>query len=249
FEWNSAYRGHRGARRARCDREVAQSSTQNQVRHEHNKGISSIASFPTPTTRVRHRSRRDLLLPDICEEGGGGATSSSSSHALGLCEGGFRWSECCASQRGSDGVITGSFQLRRDEPRDGTVDGRSETHCDQQSEMSFKTEKRNVTGDRGVCSCTGICQQIVESIVIGKPQKIFFFVAALSMKCAPSECVMIGDDVRDDVGGAIEAGMMGMLVRSGKYRAGDEMKIGLSSELVVEDVRAAVKVVLASVGS
>uniref|UniRef100_H2YI78 Haloacid dehalogenase-like hydrolase domain-containing protein 2 n=1 Tax=Ciona savignyi TaxID=51511 RepID=H2YI78_CIOSA len=113
-------------------------------------------------------------------------------------------------------------------------------------------KKRNVTGDRGVCSCTGICQQIVESIVIGKPQKIFFFVAALSMGgcgCPLYGCVMIGDDVRDDVGGAIEAGMMGMLVRSGKYRAGDEMKIGLSSELVVEDVRAAVKVVLASVGS
>uniref|UniRef100_H2YI79 Haloacid dehalogenase-like hydrolase domain-containing protein 2 n=1 Tax=Ciona savignyi TaxID=51511 RepID=H2YI79_CIOSA len=92
----------------------------------------------------------------------------------------------------------------------------------------------------------------VESIVIGKPQKIFFFVAALSMGgcgCPLYGCVMIGDDVRDDVGGAIEAGMMGMLVRSGKYRAGDEMKIGLSSELVVEDVRAAVKVVLASVGS
>uniref|UniRef100_H2YI80 Haloacid dehalogenase-like hydrolase domain-containing protein 2 n=1 Tax=Ciona savignyi TaxID=51511 RepID=H2YI80_CIOSA len=88
----------------------------------------------------------------------------------------------------------------------------------------------------------------VESIVIGKPQKIFFFVAALSMGDWIIECVMIGDDVRDDVGGAIEAGMMGMLVRSGKYRAGDEMKIGLSSELVVEDVRAAVKVVLASVG-
>uniref|UniRef100_H2YI81 Haloacid dehalogenase-like hydrolase domain-containing protein 2 n=1 Tax=Ciona savignyi TaxID=51511 RepID=H2YI81_CIOSA len=90
----------------------------------------------------------------------------------------------------------------------------------------------------------------VESIVIGKPQKIFFFVAALSMGgcgCPFYGCVMIGDDVRDDVGGAIEAGMMGMLVRSGKYRAGDEMKIGLSSELVVEDVRAAVKVVLASV--
>lgn len=36
---------------------------------------------------------------------------------------------------------------------------------------------------------------------------------------------MIGDDFRQDVHGAIELGMRGVLVRTGKYRSGDEAKI------------------------
>jgi ribonucleotide monophosphatase NagD (HAD superfamily) len=35
---------------------------------------------------------------------------------------------------------------------------------------------------------------------------------------------MIGDDVRDDCGGAIAAGLKGYLVRTGKYRSGDETR-------------------------
>lgn len=33
---------------------------------------------------------------------------------------------------------------------------------------------------------------------------------------------MIGDDARDDVVGAISSGMKGILVKTGKYRVGDE---------------------------
>ena len=35
--------------------------------------------------------------------------------------------------------------------------------------------------------------------------------------CEPEETVMIGDDCRDDVGGAQNAGMRGILVKTGKY--------------------------------
>lgn len=37
---------------------------------------------------------------------------------------------------------------------------------------------------------------------------------------------MIGDDVRQDVGGAMALGMRGVLVQTGKYRSGDEHSIG-----------------------
>jgi len=40
----------------------------------------------------------------------------------------------------------------------------------------------------------------------------------------PNQAVMIGDDALDDVNGAINAGLKGILVKSGKYRPGDEEK-------------------------
>ncbi|XP_056146957.1 haloacid dehalogenase-like hydrolase domain-containing protein 2 [Lampris incognitus] len=65
-----------------------------------------------------------------------------------------------------------------------------------------------------------------KATVVGKPEKTFFTQALSELHCSPDEAVMIGDDVRDDVGGAQSAGMLGILVRTGKYRAGDEGKIG-----------------------
>ncbi|RLN98912.1 hypothetical protein BBJ28_00006113 [Nothophytophthora sp. Chile5] len=43
----------------------------------------------------------------------------------------------------------------------------------------------------------------------------------------PEEAVMIGDDVRQDVHGAMALGMHGVLVQTGKYRKGDEDQIGV----------------------
>uniref|UniRef100_A0A8B9NX47 Haloacid dehalogenase-like hydrolase domain-containing protein 2 n=2 Tax=Apteryx owenii TaxID=8824 RepID=A0A8B9NX47_APTOW len=56
-----------------------------------------------------------------------------------------------------------------------------------------------------------------EATVVGKPEKTFFLEALRGTDCAPEEAVMIGDDCRDDVGGAQNAGMRGILVRTGKY--------------------------------
>ncbi|XP_010162612.1 haloacid dehalogenase-like hydrolase domain-containing protein 2, partial [Antrostomus carolinensis] len=56
-----------------------------------------------------------------------------------------------------------------------------------------------------------------KATVVGKPEKTFFLEALRGTDCAPEEAVMIGDDCRDDVGGAQNAGMRGILVRTGKY--------------------------------
>ncbi|XP_071787981.1 haloacid dehalogenase-like hydrolase domain-containing protein 2 [Asterias amurensis] len=61
--------------------------------------------------------------------------------------------------------------------------------------------------------------------VVGKPEKTFFTEALRSLGCSPEEAVMIGDDARDDVQGAIQAGLKGILVNTGKYRPGDEDNI------------------------
>lgn len=63
----------------------------------------------------------------------------------------------------------------------------------------------------------------VKAEVVGKPT-IGFFKAALG-EIDPTQAVMIGDDVKDDIAGAQAAGIKGILVQTGKYRAGDENTI------------------------
>lgn len=62
--------------------------------------------------------------------------------------------------------------------------------------------------------------------VVGKPEPLFFEEAISSAKVNEgkgfvlADIVMIGDDVRDDVLGAVDAGLRGVLVRTGKYLSG-----------------------------
>lgn len=58
-------------------------------------------------------------------------------------------------------------------------------------------------------------------VVCGKPSGDFFRLACRQIERDPAEVVMVGDDVRSDVGGAIDAGLRGVLVRTGKFRSDD----------------------------
>lgn len=68
----------------------------------------------------------------------------------------------------------------------------------------------------------------VKAEVVGKPEASFFSSAlsTLNMKFDTQlelqGLCMIGDDVRDDVLGAINCGMMGCLVKTGKFTSKDE---------------------------
>jgi len=68
----------------------------------------------------------------------------------------------------------------------------------------------------------------VKAEVVGKPEASFFSSAlsTLNMKfdtqLGLQDLCMIGDDVRDDVLGAINCGMMGCLVKTGKFTSKDE---------------------------
>jgi HAD superfamily hydrolase (TIGR01458 family) len=57
-----------------------------------------------------------------------------------------------------------------------------------------------------------------EAFVVGKPARSFFAAALADLQAEPQAAVMVGDDVEADVGGAIAAGLRGVLVRTGKYR-------------------------------
>ena len=58
----------------------------------------------------------------------------------------------------------------------------------------------------------------IAPVVLGKPDRPFF---AAALGKLGAEALMIGDDIRGDIGGAQGAGICGLLVRSGKFRPQD----------------------------
>ncbi|MFA4826419.1 MAG: TIGR01458 family HAD-type hydrolase [Methanoregula sp.] len=56
------------------------------------------------------------------------------------------------------------------------------------------------------------------AIVMGKPSKTFFDLALNDMGLRNEQVAMIGDDIFTDIGGAHNAGMRSILVRTGKFR-------------------------------
>ena len=83
-----------------------------------------------------------------------------------------------------------------------------------------------------------------DAIVFGKPSEAFFAAALRSAGCAAEEAIMIGDDVESDVGGAMTAGIDGILVCTGKYKPGDEKSIDPPPSYVADDLAAAADYIL-----
>lgn len=82
----------------------------------------------------------------------------------------------------------------------------------------------------------------ISAEVIGKPGRAMFDLACASLGLPATQVAMIGDDRVADVDGAEAAGLQGWLVRTGKYRAGDER--GIEARCAA-DVREAVRRLLA----
>ena len=57
-----------------------------------------------------------------------------------------------------------------------------------------------------------------EATVIGKPSPAFFDAALAELGVEAADTAMVGDDVEADVGGALDAGLDAVLVRTGKVR-------------------------------
>jgi HAD superfamily hydrolase (TIGR01458 family) len=63
-----------------------------------------------------------------------------------------------------------------------------------------------------------------DAVICGKPSAAYF-AAALAVLGVPGDrAAMVGDDVVNDVDGARAAGVVGVLVKTGKYLPGDESK-------------------------
>lgn len=84
--------------------------------------------------------------------------------------------------------------------------------------------------------------------IVGKPAGPFFLGALAELGVAPADAVLIGDDLRDDIGGAQAAGIPAMLVRTGKFRPADEDHPDIRPTRVVDDFPAAVAAILELAG-
>jgi len=73
-----------------------------------------------------------------------------------------------------------------------------------------------------------------DAVVVGKPAEAFFGAAMADMGL--ERAVMIGDDVEADVGGAMAAGLPGVLVRTGKYRE-DALSARVTPTAIVDSIR------------
>jgi len=71
-------------------------------------------------------------------------------------------------------------------------------------------------------------------ITVGKPAQPFFQAALNDIPA--SRALMVGDDVEADVGGAMAAGLLGVLVRTGKYREDALAASGVEPTAVVDSI-------------
>lgn len=80
----------------------------------------------------------------------------------------------------------------------------------------------------------------VTAEIAGKPAPAFFAAALAELGVAAGEAALIGDDLADDIGGAQAAGIDAILVRTGKFRPGDDAHPEIRPAAVVDDFGEAV---------
>lgn len=76
----------------------------------------------------------------------------------------------------------------------------------------------------------------VQAMLIGKPSPDFFQVALDELGLPAGQVAMIGDDIDADVGGGQQAGLQGVLVKTGKYRASYCDASAIRPDLVLDSV-------------
>ena len=75
-----------------------------------------------------------------------------------------------------------------------------------------------------------------EADVVGKPAPSFFELALSDLGVTADRVAMVGDDVEADVGGAMDAGLAGILVRTGKYREDLVRDSGIEPTATVDSI-------------
>ncbi|HYB29769.1 MAG TPA: TIGR01458 family HAD-type hydrolase [Solirubrobacteraceae bacterium] len=75
-----------------------------------------------------------------------------------------------------------------------------------------------------------------EAYVVGKPARAFFAEVLSDLGTSAAATAMIGDDIESDIGGALNAGLAAILVRTGKYREQQVRESGIEPTIVVDSI-------------
>lgn len=75
-----------------------------------------------------------------------------------------------------------------------------------------------------------------EAFVVGKPSAGFFDSVLGDLGRERGEVAMVGDDIESDIGGALEAGLRAVLVRTGKYREDFAAASGIEPTATIDSI-------------
>jgi HAD superfamily hydrolase (TIGR01458 family) len=75
-----------------------------------------------------------------------------------------------------------------------------------------------------------------EAYVVGKPARGFFDEVLRGLGVDADAAAMVGDDIESDIGGAMRAGLAGILVRTGKYREDAARGSGIEPTVTVDSI-------------
>jgi HAD superfamily hydrolase (TIGR01458 family) len=75
-----------------------------------------------------------------------------------------------------------------------------------------------------------------EAFVVGKPAAGFFDMVLGDLGAERSAVAMVGDDVETDIGGALDAGVAAVLVRTGKYREDFVRESGIEPTATIDSI-------------
>jgi HAD superfamily hydrolase (TIGR01458 family) len=76
-----------------------------------------------------------------------------------------------------------------------------------------------------------------KATVIGKPSEEFFRLVLEDLGQTPASVMVVGDDIESDVGGGQQAGLRGVLVRTGKYREAQVAASPVKPDYVIDSIQ------------
>ncbi|MDH7594209.1 MAG: TIGR01458 family HAD-type hydrolase [Methanomicrobiales archaeon] len=76
----------------------------------------------------------------------------------------------------------------------------------------------------------------VTASVVGKPSNTFFIHALHLLGIEQEYAAMVGDDIATDIGGAKACGMMGILIRTGKYLPAAVERAKIPPDIIIESI-------------
>ena len=72
--------------------------------------------------------------------------------------------------------------------------------------------------------------------VMGKPNSNLFFLASREWNLPAEKILMVGDDIEADIGGALNAGMTSVLVKTGKFRAETLRSYDIKPSYIIDSI-------------
>ena len=83
----------------------------------------------------------------------------------------------------------------------------------------------------------------IEPLVFGKPSREYFFQALNKLNLSVEEVIIIGDDIETDIQGALNAGIKGILVKSGKGMFEKSSNLHIKPYKIIESFSSIIEVI------